>query len=326
MENKVLVSISTYNAPAFLSHLLQSIDRYDAGYDYDLLIVDNTSDNTQQLKILERYASKYRIEQRPNEGRAQGGYNYAWQNNKNYKYYFFLHDDSAIIRDNWLKLAVDRIEDNSLESALTPDLYDWPETIGKVGFQTYEWGNKYKYLRTGFPQIFRYMDPVADLLQVKIPEYYQHINDDKYLIRNELLQKMGKIWNVGDFHEMEKADDPMFHSVSEWYEERFPNTVPLKPYDGRYNAFQTCSEFFSDIAPMRYGYRTHCVLGDGHCQEQLGWSKFWGNTYIVHYGDHVIFKRLALILKTTEEEVRKNFKNEPFLNICDNIIKKDTLP
>ena len=329
MKDKVLVSFSSYNAPQFLEHLVESIEQHDAGYDYDLLVLDNTSTDQQQKTILEKISKKHRVEVKDNLGRAQGSYDYAWRNNKDYKYYFFLHDDSAILRDNWLKVAVDRMEDTSLERYLSQCK---PETlsnshVGKVGFQAYEWGDKYRYLRTGYKQVFDYMDPIAEMIGIKIPEYYQHINDDRYLIKNELLQRMDKVWNIEHWKQMEECQNQIWISINEWFEKNLQNKTNFYPeprYGHRYHAFQTVSEFLSDIAPMSHGYRTHCVLGDGYCQEELGWSKFWGNEYIVHYGDHVFFKRMSIILNTLEGSVRTRLQQKNFLHYCDNIVKRET--
>lgn len=313
---------------------MDSFARVDPGYPCDLLVLDNSSTDARQLRLLEKYAKSYRVETKPNFGRAQGGYDYAWQNNKDYKYYFFLHDDSAFIRDNWLKKAVDRMNDKSIEASGMPrnsDTYsfftysNWD--IGKVGFQGYEWGNKQHYLRTGYKQIFHYMEPLAEIMGFGIPQFHQHLNDDRYLIRNELLQEMGHIWNVETWKEMESAGDDEWKRIDEWFVKNgLENKAEFLPsrYGYKYNAFQTMTEFLSDMAPMRYQYRTHCVTGDGHCQEELGWSKFWGNEYIVHYGDHVVFKRLSQLLRAHEDDVRKRFSDKNFLNIVDSIIKKDT--
>lgn len=337
LTNKTLVSFCSYNAPQFLEHLMDTIEQHDAGSPFDLLILDNSSTDRKQRELLERYSKKYRIEVRPNYGRAQGGYDHAWQNNKNYKYYFFMHDDSAVLCDNWLKVAVDRMEEPSLAE------------IGKVGFQAYEWGDKYRYTRTGHQQIFHYMDPIAKFLQIEIPELYQHVNDDRYLIKNELLQKMGHIWSVEDWKQLElcsqnpcstcgkgMGEDPhcsngyhrnIWSLINQWFEEYLPNRTLFAPnerYGWRYHAFQTVSEFLSDIAPMRYGYRTKCVIGNGYCQEELGWSSFWGLEYINHYGCHNFFKRIAILLGTTEESVRLRCKDKNFLHYCDNIVKRET--
>lgn len=324
MKNKTLIAFSSYNAPWFLEHLVSSFERTDPGADCDLLIIDNSSIDAKQLALLDKFAKKYRVESKPNYGRAQHAYDYAWQNNKDYKYYFFMHDDSSFLRDGWLKLAVNRIEDESCEDVLPTSVRNLP--VGKVGFQSYEWQNKRRYLRTGYSALFDYIEPVAKILNIEMPEYHQHISDDRYLIKNELLQKMGHVWNIETFKQMEIQGDPTWKDIDEWFVNGgLENYDPFSPerYTYLYHKFQTVTEFLSDIAPMRYGYRTHHIDGDGDCQEETGWSKFSGVQYIAHYGSHSLFKRLSLLLGAPEEDVRSKFKDKTFLQIADNFVKKE---
>lgn len=328
MKDKVLISFSTYNQPWFLQHAVETFERINPGYPCELLIWDNSNTDTKSLKLLEQYSKKYRVQTRPNIGRAQGAYNQTWQENKDYPYYFFMHDDVAFIRNGWLKLAVDRINDDTEESSLKNRRlkeFGYP-VVGKVGFQGYEWGTKYKYLRTGYNQIFHYMDPVAKILNIEIPDYCQHINDDKILYTNECLQKIGKIWNIEDWKQIEGTE--LWNKLDKWFIdnnlENFDTFPPTERYGQKYHKFQTISEWLNDIAPMQNGFRTHNVYGEGWCQEEEGWSKFHGQQHIVHWGDHVTFKRLSLFLRQPEEEIRKRFKDKTFLTICSNLIKKDT--
>ena len=90
MKDKVLVGFGTYNAPHFLQHLVESFERYDPGYDCELHIVDNNSDDIRQISLLEKYSKKHFVHTRENLGRAQGSYDFLWQNNKDFKYYFFM--------------------------------------------------------------------------------------------------------------------------------------------------------------------------------------------------------------------------------------------
>jgi hypothetical protein len=69
---KVLVSFCTYNQPWFLEHFITTLEQHDPGYPFDLLIYDNSNTDVKSLKLLESYAKKYRVQTRPNEGRAQG--------------------------------------------------------------------------------------------------------------------------------------------------------------------------------------------------------------------------------------------------------------
>jgi len=324
IKPKTLISISTCESPYFLSHLMDSIERYDPGVSYDLVIVDNGSINSEKLKLLEKLSKNWNIEQKENTGRAQGGYNYAWQHHKGYEYYFFLHDDSSIIQPNWLKTAIDRINDNSLESVLPKELSKLP--VGKVGFQTYEWQNTEKYLRTGYRALMYYCEALAKVVGFDMPKYHQHINDDRILYRGELLEKNNGIWNLENARKMEEENPKLFNEIYDFFDARgMCNTIPFanNNYPIKYHPFEIVVELLSDTIPMRHGYRSHHITGNGNCQEELGWSRFWGNEYIVHYGDHVVFKRLAHLLKANENEVRKRFKDKTFLKICDNIIKKE---
>lgn len=340
--NKALVAISTFNSPVFLDHFLETFKKIDPGYECDLLIIDNSSTHPAQLRILEK-ASKINnciIKTKPNYGRAQAGYQFAWDNYKNYKYYFFLHDDSSFIRDGWLKIAIDRLHDKSLENVLNEDIKTsiylcgvapkpFQLKVGKVGFQAYKWGNKYHYFEENFnkrKQIFHYMDEVNEMLQINAPYYYQHINDDKILYSHECLSAIKRISNIEDWKQLEKTE--VWNNILNFFKKNnlYNNTpfAPIERYGANYNVFQALSEYINDITPMMNGFRTHCVLGDGYCQEDLGWSNFRGNEYIVHYGDHVVFKRLSLLTNIEEDEIRKRFSNKTFLTFCDKIIKDDS--
>jgi hypothetical protein len=324
LKDRVLIAFSTFNAPHFLNHLVSGIERYDPGYPFDLLIMDHSSTDSRQLRLLDRLAGRYRVETRPNLGRAQGGYQHAWQNNKGYKYYFFLHDDSSIIRNLYIKMGIDRLHDHRLEQELPEDIARLP--VGKVGYQAYRWGCHDMYVNSPYPCIFRYMGPVAKALGLQIPLYYQHINDDRLLFTNEMLAAAGKIWSLEDFRQIMGTDT--FSFINNFFRERFPGNGWIQPkdiYNGAdWEGFQTTCEFLNDMLPMLAGFRTHCLVGDGYVQEELGWSRFWGSEYVNHFGSHSVFKRLALLLKVPEEEIRARYRQPSFLALCDSIIRKET--
>src|SRR3990167_9842453 len=115
MKNKVLIGVSSRNTHFFLSHFIRTFEKHDSGYPCDLLIVDEGSTNVTQLKLLDSLSKKYMVRVRSNTGRAQGTYAYVWDNFKDYEHYFFMHNDSAILRNNWLKLAMDRMNDPFVE-------------------------------------------------------------------------------------------------------------------------------------------------------------------------------------------------------------------
>lgn len=326
--DKVLVAFSTYNAPSFLGHLISTIDRFDPGYDCDILVLDHCSTDDSQLRLLDKISSRYRVETRPNLGRAQGGYEYAWKNNPNYRYYFFLHDDSSIIRDNWLLAGIHRIEDTSLEPELQhPDLADVAALpVGKVGYQAYRWGTNESYLENGRPCIFNYIRPLANQLHIPIPRYYQHIGDDRILLKNELLQAAGHIANLEDYRDENNREQ--LNLIDSFFSQKYPGNGWIQPrntyFDADWDGVQTTCEFLNDIMAMRYGYRTHCLLGPGYSQEDIGWSSFWGSEYVNHFGAHSVFKRLSLLLKMPEEMVRFRYRERSFLALCDTLIRKET--
>jgi glycosyltransferase involved in cell wall biosynthesis len=307
---KTLVAVTTYNAPHFLEYFIESIERFDAGYPYDLLIVDSSSDNLKQRLLLDKLSKKYDIKIKPNVGRAQGGYRHAFNLRKNYLYYFFLHDDSCFIRDNWLLKGVERINDSSFEKP--KELYrymDYP--VGKVGYQSYEWGTIDRYLRTGHPAIFRFLKPLIQKMKYSEP-IFQHINDDRTLFTNKCIQEAYPLDSV-----FFKIDDMVNgHYILNWFQENYPDSK-------EWESFQTVTEYFNDVSPILSGFRTHNLIGDGYSQEELGWDSFWGNEYVAHFGAHNVFKRLGILLNIPEEKVRESYKNIHFLRSCANIIKKD---
>lgn len=326
-RQKVLVSFSSYNNPHFLQHLMQSIERYDAGYPFDLLIVDNGSTESAQLSLLKNYEKKYDVVYRENLGRAQGGYNHALQKCRKedikYQYYFFMHDDSAVLRDNWLKVFVDRINDNSVEAFLPEKVAMLP--VGKVGHQAYPWNDKKKYLCNNQQAIGHWMTD----LPVTIPDYYQHISDDRVMYSHECIDSFPDIWNLEMWREQQDPNGTPFQVLNEYFIKNFPREdmwiQPKEIYkDAHWNGFQAVCEFMSDIMPMLHGFRSHCLIGDGYEQEKLGWNSFWGLEYVNHYGCHNLFKRLALLFSVPEEDIRNKFKDPMFLQIFDNMVRKET--
>lgn len=321
MPEKTLVVVSTHNAPAFLEVLMATIEHYDAGAPFDLLVVDSKSNDSEQLKLLNEIAKHHMVETRENVGRAQGAYQYAWDNYPEYSHYFFMHDDSCVLRDGWLLRGLNRLQDQSLEPCL-PDKYR-AVPVGKVGYSSYEWGTIDRYLRTGHPAIFRFMQPLAEQMNLVIPELFQHIADDRTLYSQACLKAMNGIANLENFRW--ENGTPILPMVHEFFAKNFPGRGFIEPM-ARYNSwewegYQTLCEFLNDVAPMRYGFRTHNVEGDGYSQEELGYNTFWGNEWVAHFGSHNVFKRLALILETSEYTIRESYKSLNHLWFYATIIK-----
>ena len=336
LKKKVLIGVSTRNTPHFLRHFIRSFEMYDPGYPCDLLIVDEGSDNPQQLKLLEKLSKKYMVNVRDSTGRAQGTYEYVRKNYRNqYEYYFLMHNDSAILRSNWLSLIVKRIND---ESYVEPGLEDYPDIakmpVGKAGFQGYQYGTLEYYLaplkfqNTTVRGPYYYGDILLKHMGLEIPPHgvYQLINDDRHLWKNELFSKIDVMWNVEEFRKHKDTD--MFKNINEFYNQNFTKIQYLEPkhiYNGNnWEGFQGVSEFMTSLAPARFGYRTHCMLGPGWLQEKVGWTEFWGLEYINHYGSHNFYKRMSLLHKVEEHIFRQTLKNEAALITYDKMVKKET--
>lgn len=340
LKDKVLIAVSTRNTNVFLDHFIRTFEKFDPGYPCDLLIVDEGSTNTSQLRLLERLSKKYMIRIRDNTGRAQGTYEYVRANFKDqYQYYFLMHNDSAILRSNWLKVAVDRMEDNFVELGLEdyPDIAKRP--VGKVGFQGY----KHSALSAGKipeyylqPKKYRGMDirgpyphseTIFQYTGIESPKVYQLINDDRHLWSNDLFSKIDVFWNIEEFRK--RKDTDMFQNINNFYNNstftKIQYIEPKEVYSGaNWEGFQGVSEFMTSLAPYRFGFRTHCVLDEGTLQEEVGWSRFWGLEFLNHYGSHNFYKRMSLLHKIDEGEFRKKLNNEAMLTMCDKIVKAET--
>lgn len=80
-------------------------EHYEAGVDYELIIVDNSSVNQATNEFLS--GLKYKVIKRENTGFSFGGYQYVWEMFKDkYDYYLFCEQDIVPCKDNWLKEVV----------------------------------------------------------------------------------------------------------------------------------------------------------------------------------------------------------------------------
>src|SRR3990167_1186136 len=336
LKDRVLIGVSCRNTHVFLNHFVRTFENHDPGFPCDLLIVDEGSTNKDQLKLLETLSKKYKVDIRDSTGRAQGSYEHVRKNYVNqYKYYFLMHNDSAILRDNWLNMAVRRINDDSyVEPCLEdyPDVAEWP--VGKVGFQGYLYstltGSYLEPLKRNSLKIqsaYPYAGTLLDFMGLKHPKIYQLINDDRHLWTNDLFSKIDVMWNIEEFRK--RKDTEMFRKINDWYNNgtftKIQHIQPVEIYNGcNWEGFQGVSELMTSLAPFRFGFRTHNIIGDGTLQEEVGWSRFWGNEIVLHFGSHNVYKRLAILFKTSEELVREKCKEKSFLEVCTRLVKEET--
>ncbi len=96
----------TENKLDLIKFHLACLEHYDAGIDYELIIVDNSTDDEESAIFLKDYCEKKGIQfiQRPNTGFSFGAYNHIWKLfGKKYDYYLFHEQDIVPCKDGWLK-------------------------------------------------------------------------------------------------------------------------------------------------------------------------------------------------------------------------------
>ena len=77
-------------------------EHYKAGVDYELIIVDNSSTDSETNLYLKNLP--YQVLKRENTGFSFGGYQYVWETFKDkYDYYLFYEEDIVPTKDGWLQ-------------------------------------------------------------------------------------------------------------------------------------------------------------------------------------------------------------------------------
>ena len=99
----VVVSTWTGNPSEYLQRLIDSINKYDAGTNYDLYLCANGEDYTIS-ETLQCYFKCIYI--RENLGYNLGAWDYTWRRLPQYTHFLFLQDDCIIHRKNWLSRFV----------------------------------------------------------------------------------------------------------------------------------------------------------------------------------------------------------------------------
>ncbi len=323
MKDKVLVIAVTRDNPVLLQHMFQTFKRYDPGFDCDYLIVDNDSQTEQQHKALQ-WLEKDGIEViRTENDRVEVSFDWAWRRNKGYKYYFFVHDDAAANKKNWLKVFVDRMNSGYSEEIIqNTHLKDYP--IGKVGAQTQFW-RSYSSVQ-GYSVQCLFLEQVLKVLDQDVPEIFKYSDCDRVLISGECLEATHGIRNLKEFREMKGGI--IYNELVKVLDShlRYPDEgIPprdLYPAGECWNKFCLTAEMINSIDPLLRGYRTVGLKGDGYLEEIHGYDELWGNNYIHHYGSTNFRQHIARFFGTDKEEVKKHFNEKVFLLKMDRIVQE----
>jgi hypothetical protein len=322
MKNKILAVVVTRNNAVLLQHITENWQKYDPGYPVDFLIIDNSSDDVSHLKVLDKLSSKYTVKTLENN-RVEVGFDWAWQNNKDYEYYFFMHDDGCPNKNDWLKAFVDRLKSTYSESILdNTQIKNLP--IGRVGamHQPYR---SYSSIQN-YPVQCMFLEKVLEVLSPgQVPPFFKFADPDRVLMTNECLSEVGLIYNVENLSKIENDKFEKIASILDKYLPYYDEGIPPKskyPPGQCFNKLTMTSEFLNSVMPLIKGYRTVGLDGTGFLEQIHGYDEGYGNDYIHHYGMPSTKQFLAKAMNTDPNEISKNLNNKVFLMKCDMLIKK----
>lgn len=325
MKNKVLVTIVTRNNETFLCHLINSIEKIDAGYEYDLLLLDASSDDKKHLLTLDEFSKKYRV-QTVVDDRVEVSYNVAWKENKNYQYYFFMHDDCCVDRKGWLRAFIDRMNSKYYEKDIeNTDFKNIP--IGRVSIGNQFWRN-YTSVK-GYPIQCLFLKHVLELLYPnKVPEIFKLSDCDRLLVKNECLSETNGFRSIRDFVELKEQNIEMFNKLCDilnahlLYPDEGMYPKELYPPNGCWNKFTFTSEFLDSVDPLIRGWRSVGLYDDGYLERIHGFDVPVQHQYIIHYGATNILEFLAKKFNCDRKKVKVFMKDKIFLMKCNKLIKE----
>lgn len=312
--NKILVAIITRNNHVMLQHFLDSIKKYDAGYPYDVVILDNSSDDKKHLETLNKAAlNRHKIMSYPND-RVEATYerfrlDYV-KHNFQYRGVLFCHDDSCVIRDNWLKVYIDRLESNFLEPHCkeTP-LKDIP--IGRIGachqhYRSYTQMMGYN-LRCEFVEGYielAYGKPSYEVMPIA---GFKYSDPERIFFTHDCLVQVPMI-TLKHFYEMPEEERIKYEEMLNKYLPYADEGIAPRdkyPAGKSWNKLTMLTEFLNSVEPLIHGFRTVGLEGNGFLEQIDGFDKPWGQSYIAHWGSPNMKRFLAGKFNTTPEEIHK---------------------
>lgn len=325
MRDETLVVLVTRNNPVLLEHVVQGYMKYKPGTDMELLIVDNSSDDQKQLRLIDRWQADGILTITAPNNRVEASFDHAYKKFPDYKYYFFVHDDCRPNKDNWLKKFVDRVEGNFYEDIIKDtNLKDLP--IGKVGACSQYWRSYTSVLN--YPVQCTFLKKVLDVVRPGLaPEIFKYCDNDRSLVKNGCLKATDGLFNLSIFKKMEKERPDLYKQVCEAVNSTLPYAdegIPprdIYPAGECWNKLTMISEFMTSVEPLINGYRVVGLQGDGYLEQIHGYDTPFGHEYIHHYGSPNMKQFLAKYFKTDPNEVSKHFNNKVMLMKFDKIIE-----
>ncbi|MBI2449312.1 hypothetical protein HYV49_03365 [Candidatus Pacearchaeota archaeon] len=325
MKNKILVTIVTRNNEVMLRHLIESIEKNDSGYEYDLLLLDTESDDKKHLFALDEFSKKYKV-QTVVDDRVEVTYNIAWKENQDYQYYFFMHDDCHVERKDWLKVFVDRMNSGYYEQIIENTHFkNLP--IGRVSIGNQFWRDYYSVKGHSVQCVF--LKYALELIYPgKVPEIFKLVDCDRLLIKADCLFQIGGFRNIKEFVELKKQNIEIFDKLCNILNSYLPypdeGMYPKEIYPpGEYwNKITLTTEYMDSIDPLIKGWRGVGLYDDGYLEQIHGFDVPRQHRYITHYGSPNYREFIAKKFNSNREEVRKYFKDKIFLIKCDKLFKE----
>lgn len=324
MQNKILVIVVTRNNPILLQNFISSVKNHNAGFDFDLIIADNSSDNPRQLNYLNSISSRHKVLTCEND-RAEGTFDsVSRQFINDYKYFFFTHDDVVVHKENWLKVFVDRIESKYIEPEVSHTHFlRYP--IGRVGACHQPWRDFVKCKGYELYALF-----LKDVLEVYGEELliFKYADQDRTLWTQECLKASDGLWNLKKFKDIQGTE--LYQKVCEALNRtlQYPDEgiPPLDKYPAGENwrKITLLTEFMNSAWPLVKHYRTVGLQGNGYLEQIDGFNTPFGNDYIAHWGAPHTKKWLSTIFHCTPEEIHKKLYSNDFSFImkCNKLIKQ----
>jgi hypothetical protein len=302
---KTLVVIATRNNPTLLISLIKSMEKFDAGFPYDLIIADNSSDDKKHLDLLATLSEKYNVIKCEND-RAESTFEFiSKQYIDTYDYFFFCHEDCLVYKDNWLKAFIDRTKSNFHEHVIdTAHIRQYQ--IGRVS----SIHQPYKDC-SGTP----FLKACLEVLQKNIL-IFKYSDMERVLYTQDCLKTSG-LFNLNYFKNLEKIDIILFRQLKEKldkylaYPDEGMGPKDKYPAGQSWCKFMLLSEFLNSIWPLLHNFRTVGLEGEGYAEDRDGYDIPWGQNYIIHYGSPNVKKYLAKCFNTTPELIhQKIYSND----------------
>lgn len=325
MKNKILVTIVTRNNETFLRHLVDSIEKTDAGFEYELLLLDASSDDKKQLFALEDLSKKYRV-QTIVDDRVESSYNVSWRENKDYLYYFFMHDDCCIERTGWLKAFVDRMNSGYYENDIENTHFkNYP--IGRVSIGNQFW-REYSSVK-GYSVQCLFLKYVLELIYpTKVPPIFKLGDCDRVLIRNECITDTDGFRNINEFVELKNKDIEKYNKLCEIlnfylnYPDEGMYPKEIYPPGECWSKLTLCTEFMDSVDPLIRGWRSVGLYDDGYLEQVHGFDEPYQHQYIIHYGATNFLEFISKKFNSDRKKIKSCMKDKIFLMKCDKLYKE----